>query len=85
MDWLVAFSKLSPMIGQYIREDIETFCSSGAMSVYGAYHQLAERFVLGDTLEPIVSLLREIVENPLETSNRYRVPHRFVNIFLANI
>lgn len=58
--------KLAPMIGQYLPEDIqifyEPFCGSGAMTIYAAYHRLADRFVLGDTLEPIVSLLREIVE-----------------------
>jgi len=64
------------MIGQYLPKDIQTFyepfCGSGAMTIYAAYHRLADRFVLGDTLEPIVSLLREIVENPDVTANRYR-------------
>ena len=58
--------KLAPLIGQYLPKDIQTFyepfCGSGAMTICAAYHRLADRFVLGDTLEPIVSLLREFVE-----------------------
>jgi len=50
------------MIGPYIPDNIETFyepfCGSGAMSIYAAYQRLADQFVLGDTLEPIVSLMR---------------------------
>jgi DNA adenine methylase len=68
--------KLAPMIGPYIPDDIDTFfepfCGSGAMTIYAAHYRLANKFVLGDTLEPIVSLLREIVENPSATSARYR-------------
>jgi DNA adenine methylase len=64
------------MIGPYIPDDIDTFfepfCGSGAMTIYAAHYRLANKFVLGDTLEPIVSLLREIVENPSATSARYR-------------
>ena len=68
--------KLAPTIGRYLPDEIDTFyepfAGSAAMSIYAAYHRLARNFVVADSLEPMVSLLRSIVESPELTVARYR-------------
>ena len=68
--------KLAPIIGRYIPEGVRTFfepfAGSAAMTIYAARHRRAERYILGDSLKPMVSLLREIVEEPERTAARYR-------------
>ena len=67
--------KLAPTIATYLPQSIRTFyepfCGSAAMTVYAAYHGHAERFVIADSLEPMVELLKSIVEDPRRTSSRY--------------
>lgn len=43
------------------------------MTIFAAHHNMAERFILGDSLCSIVELLQSIVELPDETSDRYRI------------
>ena len=68
--------KLAPIIGRYIPDGVETFfepfAGSAAMTIYAAYHRRAVRFVVGDSLESMVLLLRSIVEEPERTAARYR-------------
>ena len=68
--------RLAPVIGGYLPENIKTFyepfCGSSAMTIYAAHYRLSRQFVIGDTLEPIVNLLRSIIEEPCSTSARYR-------------
>ena len=68
--------KLAPIIGRYIPDGVETFfepfAGSAAMTIYAAYHRHAVRFVVGDSLESMVLLLRSIVEEPERTTARYR-------------
>ena len=68
--------KLAPIIGRYLPTSIDTFyepfAGSAAMTIYAAYHQLAERFVVADSLESMVTLLSSIVEEPGQTAARYR-------------
>ena len=68
--------RLAPVIGRYLPENIrvfyEPFAGSAAMTVYAAYHRRAERFIVADSLAPIVALLRSIVEEPERTAARYR-------------
>jgi len=68
--------KLAPVIAGYLPRRMEKFyeplAGSAAMTVYAAYHGLAERFVVADSLEPIVNLLRLIVHDPEMTADRYR-------------
>ena len=68
--------KLAPVIDRYLPESMETFyepfAGSAAMTIYAAYHQRAERFILADSLQSMVDLLRSIVENPEWTATRYR-------------
>lgn len=63
------------MINRYLPDGIQTFyepfCGSAAMTIYAAKHQRAARFVLGDSLDPIVELMRSIVEEPDDTGARY--------------
>lgn len=68
--------KLAPMIRTVLPQDIETFyepfAGSAAMTLYAAHHGLARRFVIGDSLEPIIELWRSIIETPEKTASRYR-------------
>ena len=68
--------RLAPMIATYIPHGIRTFyepfAGSAAMSIYAAYHHLAERFVVADSFAPMISLLQAIVETPEETLQHYQ-------------
>lgn len=68
--------KLAPMIDNFLPKSIKTFyepfCGSAAMTIYATHHKRAERFVLADSLEPMVTLLRSIVETPDRMAARYR-------------
>ena len=68
--------KLAPSIARYLPDRIKTFyepfAGSAAMSIYAAHHGYAERFVVADSLAPMVNLLRGIVEAPEETASKYR-------------
>jgi len=68
--------KLAPVIGRYLPGEIgtfyEPFCGSAAMTIYAAHKGVAKRYVLGDSLEPIVRLQQAIVELSAETSAFYR-------------
>jgi hypothetical protein len=67
---------LAPIIGRYLPNTIhrfyEPFAGSAAMTIYAAYHNRAERFIVADSLEPMVTLLRSIVEEPKRTAAKYR-------------
>lgn len=67
--------KLAPLIASYLPIGIDTlyepFAGSAAMTIYAARYKFAERFVIGDSLEPMVKLLRCIVEEPEQTAARY--------------
>lgn len=66
---------LAPMIYPLLPSSIETFyepfAGSAAMTLYAAHHGVAKRYVLGDTLEPIIDLWRSIIQSPTETAARY--------------
>lgn len=68
--------KLAPTIGRCLPGGIATFyepfAGSAAMSIYAAHHRRASSFVVADSLEPMVSLLRSIVQMPDYTAARYR-------------
>ncbi|MDE0521268.1 MAG: DNA adenine methylase [Boseongicola sp.] len=67
--------KLAPAIDQYVPEGIgtfyEPFAGSAAMTIYAACHRRASRFVIADSLAPMVNLLQAIVEDPEGTATRY--------------
>ncbi len=60
--------RLAPFIAEYLLDKIETFyepfAGSAAMTIYAAHFSLASRFVIADSLAPMVDLLRAIVEQP---------------------
>lgn len=68
--------KLAPVIANYLPEQIavfyEPFCGSAAMTIYAAHKHMARRFVIADSLAPIVELQRAVVEQPAETAKHYR-------------
>lgn len=68
--------KLAPVITRYFPRNIRTlyepFAGSAALTIYAARYHLARRFVIADSLEPLVVLLRSIVEDPEQTSAYYR-------------
>ena len=67
--------KLASAIGRYIPDRIDTFyepfAGSAAMTIYAAYNRRASRFVIADSLEPMVSLLQAIVDDPEGTAAKY--------------
>lgn len=66
---------LAPLIAPYIPSGVdrfyEPFAGSGAMTIYAAHHRLAERFVLADSLEPIMDLWRAIIKSPDIVAQEY--------------
>ena len=68
--------QLAPDIARYLPTEIgtfyEPFAGSAAMSIYAAHHRLAARFVIADSLAPMIDLFRAIVEEPEKTVCRYR-------------
>lgn len=68
--------KLAPIIATYLPDEIEVFyepfCGSAAMTIYAANKRMARRFVIADSLAPIVELQRAVVEQPAETAKQYR-------------
>lgn len=67
--------KLAPIIAQYVPRSktfYEPFCGSAAMTIYAAHKGLADRFVVSDSLEPIVQLQEAIVARPDATAARYK-------------
>lgn len=67
--------KLAPVIARYFPRSIATFyepfAGSAAMTIYAAFYAHANRFVIGDSLEPMVTLLSSIVETPEYTADQY--------------
>ncbi len=68
--------RLAPFIAEYLPDKIETFyepfSGSAAMTIYAAHHSAASKFVIADSLAPMVDLLRTIVEHPKQIANRYQ-------------
>ncbi len=50
----------------------EPFAGSAAITIYCAYNNLAERFVIGDSLTELIELWRLIVSNPEKVANEYK-------------
>lgn len=50
---------------------IEPFAGSAAITVFSAYHRLANSFVINDSCEPLMKLWQLIVENPEACSSQY--------------
>ena len=69
--------KLASDIGRYLPQESDTFfepfAGSAAMTIYAAHYCRASRFVVADSLAPMVALIRAIVEEPEETASQYRV------------
>ncbi len=67
--------QLAPIIARYFPEKIkrfyEPFSGSAAMTIYAATFNHGERYIIGDSLEPIISLWEEIILSPVEVANRY--------------
>jgi DNA adenine methylase len=67
--------RLAKDICHYIPKNIDTlyepFAGSAAITLYCARHNLASRFVIGDTLPSLIELWRNIVNKPEQTADRY--------------
>jgi DNA adenine methylase len=66
---------LAQSICQYVPDDVNTlfepFAGSAAITLYAAKHQLARRFVIGDSLAPLMELWRQIIGQPEATAKEY--------------
>lgn len=69
--------KLAPVIGRYLPQGISTlyepFAGSAAMTIHAAYYRRASNFVIADSFEPIIVLLRAIVDESEEIASQYKV------------
>lgn len=67
---------LAPAISRFVngraRTLYEPFAGSAAFSLYACVHGIADRFVIGDCLNPLIELWKLIVENPSLVSSGYR-------------
>lgn len=50
----------------------EPFAGSSAITIASAYMNLGKRYIFGDKLEVISDLWKEVIENPVELSEKYR-------------
>lgn len=68
--------KLAPIIGRYLPQGISTlyepFAGSAAMTIYAAHYRRASHFVIADSFEPIILLLRDIVNEPEKIADQYK-------------
>lgn len=67
----IAKSILSFFPGK-VKKLIEPFGGSAAISIASAYYNTATKFIINDLNEPLILLLKEIVENPQNISDNYR-------------
>ena len=67
--------KLAPTICAHFPAKVgtlyEPFAGSAAITIHAAYHGLANHFVIGDTLRPLVELHETIIEKPATISDAY--------------
>lgn len=67
---------LAPRIAKLFPRDLRTlyepFAGSAAVSVYAAYHKLAERFVIGDVCPEIIDIWKLVLNEPETISAKYR-------------
>lgn len=68
---------LAPRICSLFPKNVETlyepFAGSAAITLFAATHGLADRFVVGDSYEPLINLWRLMIDSPGELSDRYAV------------
>lgn len=57
---------------QKVERMYEPFIGSAAMTIYAGVHDYAEKYIIGDTLSPLVALHEMIIERPEEASEEYR-------------
>lgn len=66
---------LAPTIGRYVPADVATwfepFAGSAAMTIWAARRGLAQRYVVGDSLDAIARLWTSIIDRPERVANRY--------------
>jgi len=66
---------LSPAISRFVERPAKTlyepFAGSAAFTLFAAANGLAERFVIGDSLVPLVELWELIVKSPSKVISRY--------------
>jgi len=69
--------KLSPEIASFITSQVnslyEPFVGSGAFTLYAARYNLAQRFVIGDALEPLIELWKLMVLEPQKAVHQYNL------------
>jgi DNA adenine methylase len=66
---------LAPRICEHFPRKVETlyepFAGSAAITLYAAAHNLAEKYVIGDSYAPLMALWKLIIDDPDELSHRY--------------
>ena len=63
--------KIAPFIPANTHRLIEPFAGSGALSIYMAYHHLANQFILNDINAPLIHLWDSILSHPTQLAKTY--------------
>lgn len=63
--------RICSLFPQRVATLYEPFAGSAAVTLFAAKHELAERFVIGDSYAPLVDLWKLIIDSPGELSDRY--------------
>lgn len=69
---ILASRILSVVRGRQFKRLFEPFAGSGAMSIAAAQAHLSERFVIGDSLGPLIDIWKCILNDPETLVNRYK-------------
>lgn len=67
----LASAILGVVRGRQVRTLFEPFAGSAAITIAAAHARLAERFVVGDSLEPLILIWQNILRRPTELAERY--------------
>ena len=63
--------RICSLFPKRIRTLYEPFAGSAAVILFAATHDLADKFVIGDSYAPLVNLWEMIINDPAELSERY--------------
>jgi DNA adenine methylase len=64
--------RICSLFGTGVDTLYEPFAGSAAVAIYAAHHELARRFVIGDSYPPLIALLDLIINHPEKVAREYR-------------
>lgn len=67
----LASAILGVVRGRRVRTLLEPFAGSAAITIAAAQARLADRFVIGDSLEPLIQIWNSIIQSPAALAEQY--------------